>query len=77
MIHDLAVYGSLAMMIVLLASILGTLHRPERYVFVGGLGLFILAHTIGAGEGVIGVLLAVAGIAIAAGATVPLLRQSV
>jgi uncharacterized membrane protein YhhN len=72
------VFGAaLALMVVILASILGAIDRPERYLFVAGIALFILAHTAITGPASAGMVLATLGILLAVASTVPLLRQSV
>lgn len=76
MASDLLVGASLVLVLVILASVLGAVKRRERFGFVAGIALFVLAHLVGAPESV-GLVLAVAGIALVLASTVPLLRQPV
>lgn len=77
MTSQLLLIASLVLVVVILASILGAIEYRERFVFVAGIALFILAHTALPSLDTIGVLLSVVGILLAAGSTVPLLRQSI
>lgn len=76
MASQLVVAASLALVLVILASILGAVERRERFWFVGGVALFIVAHVVGSPESASAVL-AVVGIVAVVASTVPLLRQSV
>jgi hypothetical protein len=76
MASQLVVAASLALVVVILASILGAVDRRERYWFVGGVALFIVAHAVGSPGGASAVL-AVVGVVAVVAATVPLLRESV
>lgn len=72
------VYGaSLALLVVILASVLGAVERRERFWFVGGIALFILAHAAFSSAATLATILAVIGILLATASTLPLLRQSV
>ena len=68
--------GALALIVVVLASILGAIDRRERYLFVAGMALFILAHTAVTASESVGTALATLGVALAVASTVPLLRAS-
>lgn len=68
---------SLALIVVILASILGAIEGRERFSFVGGIALFILAHTAVTSSANLATILAVIGILLAVVSTIPLLRQSV
>lgn len=69
--------ASLLLVVVILASILGAIHRRERFLFVGGIALFILAHTAITSPPRVAGLLAVIGMLVAVASTIPLLRQPV
>lgn len=77
MTSQLVVGGSLALVVVILASILGAVERRERFVYVGGIALFILAHTVVSPQVGVATTLAVVGILLAAASTIPMLRESV
>jgi hypothetical protein len=77
MASQLVVAASLALVVVILASILGAVDRRERYWFVGGVALFIVAHAAGPGLEPVAAILAVVGVVAVVAATVPLLRHSV
>lgn len=77
MVADALILGSLALMVVILVSLLGAVTRRERYLFVAGIALFILAHVAPVEPAAVGMALAAIGILIAAGSTIPLLRQPV
>jgi hypothetical protein len=68
---------SLALVVVILASILGAVSRRERVGFVLGIALFIVAHAVLPGFETAAARLAVAGLAMAVASTIPLLRQPV
>lgn len=68
---------SLALIVVILASILGAIERRERVWFVGGIVLFIIAHTAITSPANVATILAVIGLLLAVASTIPLLRQSV
>lgn len=68
--------AALALIVVVLASILGAIDRRERYLFVAGMALFILAHTAITAPESAGTALATLGVALAVASTVPLLRAS-
>ncbi len=72
---EIFIWGSLVLLVVVLVSILGAIDGRERLLFVGGLGLFILAHLVDLGIEALGMILAVIGILLAVSATIPLLRQ--
>lgn len=76
MASDLLLGASLALVLIILASILGAVKRRERFAFVAGVALFVLAHAVAPPE-TIGLLVAVAGIVLVLASTVPLLRQPV
>lgn len=76
MTSQVVVLASLALVLVILVSILGAIERRERFWFVGGIALFILAHTAVTSPRSVGALLAVIGIVLATASTIPLLRQS-
>lgn len=71
----LATLGSLAVVIVILASILGAVEGRERFGFVGGIALVIVAHAAIPSHGSVAAGLAVIGILVATASTIPLLRQ--
>ncbi len=75
MVSGLTTTASLALIVVLLASVMGAVTRRERVWFVAGIALVILAHSGGSGLGPLAGLLAVIGIAIVFASTIPLLRQ--
>lgn len=77
MIGDLVIGGSLVLVVVILFSILGTIDRRERYAFVAGIALFIIAHAFVTTPEALGVALAVIGIGLAGASAIPMLRQSV
>lgn len=77
MTSQLVIGGSLALVIVILASILGAIERRERFVFVAGIALFIVAHTLVTSPENVAAGLATLGILLAVASTVPLLRQRV
>lgn len=77
MASALLVWGSLAVLLVVLGSILGAVDGPERVVFVVGIGLFVLAHVAAPAAEALGAAVAAIGLLAALAATVPLLRQSV
>lgn len=77
MTSQLVIFAAFALIIVILASILGAVERRERFSFVGGIALFIAAHTATVSPESVAALLAMIGILLAAASTVPLLRQSV
>lgn len=68
--------GSLLLVLVILASILGAVHGRERFAYVGGVALFVLVHVAGAPDA-LGATVAVIGIAAVLASTIPLLRQPV
>ena len=76
MITDVVIVGSFAMMLVILASILGAIERRERYAFVLGIFLFIVGHSLITSPELVGVGLAVFGIALAGASALPMLRES-
>lgn len=69
--------ASLLLVVVILASIVGAIERRERFGFVGGIALFILAHTAITSPPTVATLLAIVGILVAVASTIPLLQQSV
>ncbi len=75
MVADAVILGSLGLMVVILASVLGAVTRRERFPFVAGIALFILAHVVAVEPAAVGMALAALGILLAAGSTIPLLRQ--
>lgn len=77
MTSQLLVGASLALVVVILVSILGAIEGRERFSFVGGIALFIVAHTAITSPATVATVLAVVGILLAVASTVPLLRQSV
>ena len=77
MTTELVFGASLALVVVILVSILGAIEGRERFAFVGGIALFIVAHTAVTSPASLATGLAVLGILLAVGSTVPLLRQSV
>ncbi len=77
MASPVLVWGSLAVVLVVLLSILGAVEERARLAFVGGIGLFVVVHVAAPGADAIGGLLALIGIVVAFVATVPLLRQPV
>lgn len=76
MASQLIIATSLALIVVILASVLGAVERRERVWFVLGIALFIVAHTLPGAE-IIAMVLAVAGLVAAVASTIPLLRQPV
>ena len=77
MTSGLVFAAALSLIVLVLASILGAVDRRERYLFVAGMALFILAHTAITAPESAGAALATLGVALAVASTVPLLRQSV
>jgi low temperature requirement protein LtrA len=75
MTSQLVVAASLALVVAILASILGAVKRRERVPFVLGIALFIAAHAAVPGFENVAILLAVVGLVVAVASTVPLLRQ--
>ncbi len=75
MVADVIVYGSLATMVVILVSILGTIGRVERYGFVVGLLLFMVAHVLPFDSATVGGGLAAVGLLVAAGSSLGMLRE--
>lgn len=69
--------GALVLVVVILASILGAVDRRERFLFVGGIALFIVAHTAITSPAPVASLLAVVGLVVAVASTLPMLTQSV
>lgn len=70
------IWAGFAVVGAILVSILGAVHRREKFAFVGGVLLVIVGQTVGLGSGLAGAALGLLGIAVALAATVPLLRQS-
>lgn len=70
------IWGGLILVGVILLSILGTVHRREKFAFVGGIVLLIAGQTLGVGSAAIGGVIGFVGIVLVVGSTVPLLRQS-
>ena len=67
------------LMLVVLASVLKTVTRNEKYWFVAGVVLVIAATDLGTAAGLpasLGGLLALAGLLAILASTIPLLRQS-
>lgn len=77
MTSTLVYAASLALVVIVLLSILGAVEHRERYGFVGGILLFILAHAAVTSPESVATGLAVLGILVATASTMPLLRQSV
>lgn len=77
MTSQLVLGASLGLVVVILASILGTIDGRERFAFVAGIALFIVAHAAIPAPSSAALALAVLGILLAASSTIPLLRQSV
>lgn len=77
MASQLVVAASLALVVVILASILGAVKRRERIPFVLGIALFIVAHGAVPDFETVAALLAVVGLLAAVASTIPLLRQPV
>lgn len=77
MVADVLIGGSFVLIVLILASILGTVTRPERVWFVAGIAVFIVGHAFVTSPRTFGVVLAVVGIALAAASTVPMLTESV
>lgn len=77
MASQLVVVVSLVLMLVILVSVLGAVERRERFVFVLGVALFVVAHTAVRNPENVSILLALAGLIAVLASTVPLLRQSV
>lgn len=75
MVSALTTTVSLALIVVLLASVLGAVTRTERVWFVAGVALVILTHTGGNGLGPLAGLIALVGLAMVFASTIPLLRQ--
>lgn len=75
--EDILTALSFVLMVVILVSILGAIDRDERYLFVGGIGLFMIAHAFITSPESLGAALAFIGIALAAACSIPLLRQQV
>ena len=59
----------------ILMSILGAVHRREKFAFVGGILLLFVGQTIGMSSELAGATLGLLGFVVALAATVPLLRQ--
>jgi hypothetical protein len=74
MVNELVVGIGLAGVVVLAVSVLGTVKRRERLLFVPGVVLVILGQTFLSGLAAGGV--AVVGLAAALASTVPLLRTA-
>lgn len=77
MASQLLVVAALLLILVILASVLGAVERRERFVFVPGVALFVVAHAAGQSPETLGVLLALVGLVAVVASTVPLLRESV
>lgn len=77
MTSQLVFGASLVLIVVILVSILGTVERRERFWFVGGIALFIVAHTAITSPANVAAGLAVIGILVAVASLIPLLRQPV
>lgn len=77
MVADVLIGGSFVLIVLILASILGTVTRPERVWFVAGIAVFIVGHAFVTSPRTVGVVLAVVGVALAAASTVPMLTESV
>lgn len=77
MASQLVIMASLALIVVILASILGAVKRRERVWFVLGVALFIVVHAAVPAPETVAILLALAGIVAVVASTVPLLRQPV
>lgn len=77
MVADVIIGGSFVLIVLILASILGTVTRPERVWFVAGIAVFIVGHAVVTSPRTVGVVLAVVGVALAAASTVPMLTESV
>lgn len=75
MVSALTITASMALIVVLLASVLGAVTRKERVWFVAGVALVILTHSIGSGLGPLAGILAVVGLAAVFASTIPLLRH--
>lgn len=75
MVADVFLYGSLAAMVMVLLSILGTIGRPERYGFVIGLLLFMVPHVVPFDSATVGGGLAAVGLLVAAGSSLGMLRE--
>lgn len=75
MLVELGIAASFLAIVIILASILGAVDRPERVWFVGGIALFILGHAFITRPARLGMWLALAGLVLAAASAVPLLRQ--
>lgn len=76
MTSQIMVWVGLVIVGVILLSILGAVHRREKFAFVAGILLVMIGQTVGTGSGTVGGALGLVGILIALGSTVPLLRQS-
>lgn len=69
------IWGALIVVLVILLSVLGAIHRRERYAFVAGVLLLIIGQSVGGMGGSFSLILGVIGIAVVVASTVPLLRQ--
>ena len=70
------IWAGLILVGVILLSILGTVHRREKFAFVGGVVLLIVGQIVGVGSATIGGVVGLVGIVFVVGSTVPLLQQS-
>lgn len=75
MVAQAVILGAFAALMVVLASILGAVHRRERVAFVLGVAAFVAVHALPGVPETAGMALAVAGLVVAIAATVPMLRQ--
>lgn len=73
MAHGVAVSLGFGGMVVLVASVLGTVERRERFAFVAGVVLVLLGLTFLTGLAAGGV--AFVGLALVLASTVPMLRE--
>lgn len=73
MASQLTVGAGYVAILIMWAAVLGTVERRERFVFAGGVILFLVG--VGALSGTAGAVVATLGIAAVVAAAVPMLRE--